>query len=198
MRGMLALVVAALVLGAATPAMALGTKFGVRAAYGLGFPDPDKGVDSASAFQAGLAAQLDLAILAIEVDALWARQTTTFDLMGSSVDATADRVAFPVLVRGGFPLIPAFLSLDFGGGLEPRFAIGASVDGKDKGPTGKEYADSMKSMTLYLPIFIGATLDLKLITANLDIRYERQLTASSEDDDDARFHELLFMAGVLF
>jgi hypothetical protein len=62
-------------------------------------------------------------------------------------------------------------------------------------------ADSLESMYLYLPIFIGATLDLKLLTANLDIRYERQLTAhikKDKGDEDARFHELVFMAGVLF
>ena len=192
-----AILAGAMVVAAASPAAALGLKYGVRAGYGMGMPDPDKGVDSASVLDVGGALMLDLAILGLEVDLLYNRQTTTFK---GDLDAVQSNIAIPVLARGSFPLIPAFLSLDFGGGLEPRFPIGATFDGEDK-VAGVKLADSLESMYLYLPIFVGATLDLKILTANLDIRYERQLTAhikKDKGDEDARFHELVFMAGVLF
>lgn len=205
-----AILTGAMVLAAASPAAALGLKYGVRAGYGIGMPDPDKGVDSASVIDVGGAVLLDLAILGLEADLLYNRQTTTTKadktLGIKSADGVVGNLAIPVLARGSFPLVPMFLSIDFGGGLEPRFPIHASFDGKSKcaAPTAtdpaatKDCTDNLKSMPLYLPIFIGATLDLKIITANLDIRYERQLTASKESDEDARFHELVFMAGVLF
>jgi hypothetical protein len=202
-----AILAGAMVVAAASPAAALGLKYGVRAGYGIGMPDPEKNIDSASVLDVGGAVMLDLAILGLEVDLLYNRQSTTtkVDLGAGSVsfDSVQSNIAIPVLARGSFPLIPMFLSLDFGGGLEPRFPIGATVDGKDKPEGGGDaYADSLESMYLYLPIFIGATLDLKLLTANLDIRYERQLTShvakGTSDAKDARFHELVFMAGVLF
>jgi hypothetical protein len=185
----------AMVVAAASPAAALGLNYGVRAGYGIGMPDPDKGVDSASVLAAGLGVMLDLAILGLEVDLLYNRQTTTYK---GDIEGVVGNIAIPVLARGSFPVIPAFLSLDFGGGLEPRFPISATLDGESKGADGKEYTENLESMPLYLPIFIGATLDIKLVKLNLDIRYERQLTASSKADEDARFHELVFMAGGFF
>lgn len=206
MKKSAAFLAAAMVVGAASPAAALGLNYGVRAGYGIGMPDPDKGVDSASVIDVGGAVMLDLALLGLEIDLLYNRQTTTFKDQGAgSFDSVQSNIAIPVLARGSFPIIPLFLSLDFGGGLEPRFPIGLEVDGKSKPPGGKDYADSLESMPLYLPIFIGGTLDLKLLKVNLDIRYERQLTASvkensatSNKEADIRFHELVFMAGALF
>lgn len=202
-----AILAGAMVVAAASPAAALGLKYGVRAGYGIGMPDPDKvsgvEVEAASVLDVGGAVMLDLAILGLEADLLYNRQTMNYK---GGKDIVQSNIAIPVLARGSFPLIPAFLSLDFGGGLEPRFPIGLTYDGKDKLPgADKDLSEDLESMPLYLPIFIGATLDLKLLTANLDIRYERQLTASfkenkatSEKEADKRFHELVFMAGVLF
>ena len=187
MKRTAAFLAAAMVVGAASPAAALGLNYGVRAGYGIGMPDPDDGVDSAEVIDVGLGVLLDLAILALEVDLLYNRQTTT----SKAGDAVGGNIAIPLLARGNFPIIPAFLSLDFGGGLEPRFPISATFDGKDN-------MDDRESMPLYLPLLIGATLDLKIIMLNMDIRYERQLTASSKADGDARFHELVFMAGGFF
>lgn len=209
MKKMAAVLTGAMVVAAASPAAALGLKYGARLGYGIGMPDPDKNIDSASVLDVGGAVLLDLAILGLEADLLYNRQMTStkVDLGGTSktFDGVQSNIAIPVLARGSFPLIPMFLSLDFGAGLEPRFPIGATFDGKDEvddGTGGKtKLADSLESMYLYLPIFVGATLDLKLLTANLDIRYERQLTAhikKDKGDEDARFHELVFMAGVLF
>lgn len=194
MKKSAAFLAAAMVVGAASPAVALGLNYGVRLGYGVGMPDPDKGVDSASVMDVGGAILLDLAIIGIEADLLYNRQTET----RKAGDRVRSNIAIPVLVRGSLPIIPLFLSLDFGGGLEPRFPISLEVDGKSKPEGGKEYSDSLESMPIYLPLFIGGTLDLKLLKVNMDIRYERQITAHSKADGDARFHELVFMAGALF
>jgi hypothetical protein len=192
MKKSAAFLAGAMVVAAASPAAALGLNYGVRAGYGIGMPDPDDGVDSASVIDAGLAVMLDLAILGLEVDLLYNRQTTKFKGGG---EANVGNIAIPILARGSFPVIPMFLSLDFGGGLEPRFPISAEAD---IGGKTVDFKDDMESMPLYLPIFIGTTLDIKLVKLNLDIRYERQLTASSKTNEDARFHELVFMAGGFF
>lgn len=194
MKKSAAFLAGAMVVAAASPAAALGLNYGVRAGYGIGMPDPDDGVDSASVIDAGLAVMLDLAILGLEVDLLYNRQTTKFK---GGIEGVQSNIAIPILARGSFPVIPMFLSLDFGGGLEPRFPIGTTLDGEDK-VAGVDLADDQESMPLYLPIFIGTTLDIKLVKLNLDIRYERQLTASSKSNEDARFHELVFMAGGFF
>ena len=193
MKKSAAFLAAAMVVGAASPAVALGLNYGVRLGYGVGMPDPDKGVDSASVMDVGGAILLDLAIIGIEADLLYNRQTATT----KAGDGVQSNIAIPVLVRGSLPIIPLFLSLDFGGGLEPRFPIGTTFDGEDK-VGGVKLADDRESMPIYLPLFIGGTLDLKLLKVNMDIRYERQITASSKADGDARFHELVFMAGALF
>jgi hypothetical protein len=192
MKKSAAFLAGAMVVAAASPAAALGLNYGVRAGYGIGMPDPDDGVDSASVIDAGLAVMLDLAILGLEVDLLYNRQTTKAKGGG---EANVGNIAIPILARGSFPVIPMFLSLDFGGGLEPRFPISAEAE---VGGTTVDFKDDLESMPLYLPIFIGTTLDIKLVKLNLDIRYERQLTASKKSDEDARFHELVFMAGGFF
>lgn len=192
MKKSAAFLAGAMVVAAASPAAALGLNYGVRAGYGIGMPDPDDGVDSASVIDAGLAVMLDLAILGLEVDLLYNRQTTKAKGGGES---NVGNIAIPILARGSFPVIPMFLSLDFGGGLEPRFPISAEAEAGGK---TVDFKDDLESMPLYLPIFIGTTLDIKLVKLNLDIRYERQLTASSKSNEDARFHELVFMAGGFF
>ncbi len=199
MKKTTAFLVAALAMCAASPAMALGLKYGARLGYGMGMPDPSKGVDSASVMDVGLGVQLDLAIVGIEVDALYNRQTIT--PKGGGGDSVTGNIALPILGRFSLPVIPLLLSLDFGAGLEPRFPISATVDGKDK-PTGipgaKAYKEGLTAMPLYLPILIGATLDLHFITANLDLRYERDLTQLNKKGSAVKNHEFVAMAGVFF
>jgi len=179
-----AILAGAMVVGAASPAAALGLKYGARLGTGITFPDPEPDGVDISVFAGGLGVLLDLAIIGIEIDAMYLRHSA------SKGDATDSWIALPALGRFNFPVIPAFLSLDFFAGLEYRLGIGAEAGGKD-------FGDDQQS-PLYLPVGIGGTLDLKIIQLNLDMRYERQLTAHSKGADDARIHELLFMAGAFF
>lgn len=197
MKKLSGLLAAALVVAAASPASALGLKYGARVGYGMGMPDPSDGIDSASSFNGGLAVLLDLMLLGVEVDALYHSMTFTAkkDLGGKDTNLTY--LAIPVLARGSFPLIPAFLSLDFGGGLEQRFLLGATFDGKDE-IYGVKLKDQFAGSATYLPILVGATLDLKVIQANLDIRYERDLTDLNDKGKSAKNHELMLVAGAFF
>lgn len=181
-----AILAGAVITGAASPASALGLKYGVRAGTGITFPDQDPAPkEDPSVFAAGLGLLLDLAIIGVEVDALYLKHS-------GENDSSASYIAVPALGRFNFPIIPAFLSLDFFAGLEYRLGIGLD------GGKGVGELDDHQKNPLYLPIGIGGTLDLKIIQLNLDMRYERQLTAHNDFDEDARIHELLFMAGAFF
>ena len=163
-------------------ASALGS-FGARAGYGLHFSDPEgKGAEEPTSFVGGAAWKLDVLVAAVEVDLLYRRKA--FDGGGGN----EDRFSVGALGRFSIPIVPLFFSLDLVGGLEPRFFVTGS----------KGVEDDAKAMTLYLPVGVGASLDLQLIDLNLDMRYERQLTPSLKSDEDARSHNLTFLAGVFF
>ena len=165
-------------------ASALGS-FGARAGYGLHFSESDPTVKSngePTSFVGGAAWKLDVLVAAFEVDLLYRRKA--FDAGGGN----EDRFSVGALGRFSIPIVPLFFSLDLVGGLEPRFFVTGS----------KGVEDDAKAMTLYLPVGVGASLDLQLIDLNLDMRYERQLTPSLKSDEDARSHNLTFLAGVFF
>ncbi len=190
---------------------AFGLSYGVRAGAGLAFvnedagrlggPDttPDDLVSLSAPFAVGLGINLDLALLDIEVDALYWHHAYSYDFPApfGSQDGTEGRLALPVLVRVGIPLVPL---LSLGAGLEPRFLISADSDiplGK-----GKEYEDTFEAMVLYLPILLGVDLDLSVIELRVEARFELQLTNHLSSDvknpDDQRIHEGMLFAGVFF
>jgi len=117
--------------------------------------------------------------------------------LAGKVDYSYADLALPVMGKFGFPILPGFFSADVGLGIEPRFALSAEVDGKDVN-------DDRESLVWYRPLVVGGTLDLKLLTLGLDIRYERQLTASAKDaggvklSEKVRHHQLMFFAGAFF
>ncbi len=165
-------------------ASALGS-FGARAGYGLHFSDPEvKGAEEPTSFVGGAAWKLDVLVAAIEVDLLYRRAAQEIE----GKNTNTDRFSVGALGRFSIPIVPLFFSLDLVGGLEPRFFVTGS----------KGVEDDAKAMTLYLPVGVGASLDLQLIDLNLDMRYERQLTPSLKSDEDARSHNLTFLAGVFF
>ncbi len=167
-------------------ASALGS-FGARAGYGLHFSDSDPTVKSdgePTSFVGGAAWKLDVLVAAVEVDLLYRRAA----LEVGDTKFNEDRFSVGALGRFSIPIVPLFFSLDLVGGLEPRFFVTGS----------KGVEDDAKAMTLYLPVGVGASLDLQLIDLNLDMRYERQLTPSLKSDEDARSHNLTFLAGVFF
>jgi len=165
-------------------ASALGS-FGARVGYGLHFTDPEvKGIDEPTSLVGGAAWKLDVLVAALEVDLLYRR--AALEVAGESINE--DRFSVGALGRFSIPIVPLFFSLDLVGGLEPRFFVTGS----------KGVEDKAKAMTLYLPVGVGASLDLQLIDLNLDVRYERQLTPSSKSNEDMRSHNLTFLAGVFF
>lgn len=184
MRRLAGVLVAAGLVAVAGHAHAFG-KVGIRVGSGFSFVEDVPGdPETDPPFAAGLAWKADLVALGVEVDALYWR--TALD--GGGGDAVEHRLALPVIARIGFPIVPAVLSLDFGAGLEPRFLLGSDI------PGGEE----AKGTVLYLPIALGATLDLQLIEGNAEIRYERQITSNFETVDDARNHQLMVFFGAFF
>lgn len=175
-------------LATAAPAMADGS-FGVKIGTGVSFyqdedPTLPSGADDPEImpFALGIAYVYDLVLLAIEVDALWWRNSADF---GGS-DATEDRLAIPVIAKITLPLVPTLLGLDLGLGLEPRFHLASDPEN-----------DDAAAMVMYLPVVVGANLSLAGLGVGLEARYEHQLTESTEDQDD-RVHQLMFFGGVMF
>jgi hypothetical protein len=182
-RRAIAAILGAGLLLASAPAFAMG-QFGARFGFGLGFHNDEAGdPDSSTAFAAGLAYTLDLAVLDLEIDALYWGNSTT------KPDADSAYLAVPVIAKFGIPVVP-FLTL--GAGLNPRFLLSAEQGGND-------VADKFATMVLYLPILVGVTIPLGIVDLGVEARYELQLTAADKDgESDARVHQLVFMGGVDF
>lgn len=178
---------AAAVFFAAGPASALGLRLGARIGGGSGSIDDDlPGDPDVSAFAVGAAARLDLVLLAVEVDLLWRKNTWE----SSGVDTEIQRIAIPVIARLGFPLVPGLLTAEIGAGLEPRFLLSAEFGGTD-------ISKNVNDQVLYLPLVAGLDLDLKVIGAGVEVRYERQLS-NEGDNPDFKVHQLMFFGGVFF
>lgn len=174
-----------IVLTAAAPALALG-RFGVRVGTGTSFfvSDDDYPTEPEVApFAIGAAYVLDLALIAVEIDALWWRNTTTL----GDYTAVDDHLAIPIIGKLSLPVIPALLSLNVGLGLEPRFLLAGPKD-----------ADNYNDYVMYLPVVAGADFDLQVIQAGVEIRYEHQLTETYDGQGDDRLHQLMFFGGVFF
>jgi hypothetical protein len=167
---------------ASTSALALG-QFGVRVGTGASFPDGEGAddVDAAVPFAIGAAFRFDLAMLALEADALYWRNSYE----AGEEDVSENRLALPVTARLDISPVPV-LGLEIGAGVEPRFLH----DGDDLG-------GEQKSTVWYLPVVLGATIDLQVLTLNGELRYERQLT-DTVDGSDFRNHQLMFFAGAFF
>ena len=185
MRQVLVLLVLGTALAAAGPALA-GGRFGLKIGTGTSFyqdEDPKFPGDAPNVlpFAIGAAYVYDLVLLAIEVDALYWRNSF------ESGDATDDSLVVPVIAKVSLPVIPLLLGIDLGVGLEPRFHLSSDP----------EPATDPNAMVLYLPVVVGANLDLKVIGVGLEMRYEHQLTEAVDGEDD-RLHQLMFFGGVLF
>ncbi len=168
---------------ASTSAMALG-QFGVRVGTGASFPDGEGAddVDGGVPFAAGAAFRFDLAMLALEADALYWRNTYEV----GDEELKENRLALPVTARLDISPVP-ILGLEVGAGVEPRFLL----DGDKFG------GEEQKSAIWYLPVVLGATIDLQVLTLNGEIRYERQLSDTAEGSD-FKNHQLMFFAGAFF
>ncbi|MCA9541087.1 MAG: hypothetical protein KC620_19440 [Myxococcales bacterium] len=178
---------ALLVLTSAGQAFAVG-QFGIRVGTGTSFYDTDADIEKEPdvfPFCIGAAYLLDLALVEVEVDALFWRNAADY----SGFEITEDRLAVPVIGKVGLPLVPGLLSASLGAGIEPRFHLAT-----DPEPAN---TDDIETTVFYVPIVLGANLDLQVTTVGVELRYEHQLTDSVKDDD-TRVHHLMFMAGVFF
>ena len=185
-RYLSAIVLCGVLLGSSS-AFALGT-FGVRLGTGLSFYDGDLSPEPEMApFAIGASWLLDLSVVELEIDALYWRDTTTFDVAGAA-DITTNYIATPAIARVSFGLIPKLFSISVGGGLEPRFLLSAD-------PTEAE--DNLKSTVMYMPISMIGKLNLAVITIGVEVRYEYQLTDRAENSSD-KFNQLVFMGGIDF
>ena len=187
MRNKVAGIIGFFALLTAGQAAALGTNFGVRLGVGPGFGDKALADVNINTFTVGGALKIDLALLGVEVDLLYTQVTS--ELAGA--DAVSTDFDVPVIAQVGIPLIPVLLDLKLGLGLQPRFHLGATFDGKDVED------DPTEDMVMYLPIVVGANLGLGVASVGVDIRYLYQLTEAVKGDD-SRVNHLLFMAGVFF
>lgn len=179
----------ALVLGLAAPAFALGTSFGARLGYGPSFGAGSKAIEDAdlASFVAGPGLKLDLVVVGVEVDLLYSQtRSKVGSFEGSSSDLT-----LPVIGKFSFPLIPVLLDLNVGLGLEPRFHLSSEFEGKEV----KD--DKTEDIVWYLPLALGADVNLGVATVGAEIRYLYQLSETVSGSDD-RVHHLLFMAGAWF
>ncbi|MFN3198680.1 MAG: hypothetical protein ACE366_09745 [Bradymonadia bacterium] len=182
MRKLLSLtVMAALVLGVATSANALGIKKGVKLGVGTSsfdLPDGTPEPDDYSPFAIGGALVLELPVITVEAD-----------LMYRSFNSDETRLGIPVLAKVGLLPLP-LVNLSLGAGLEPRWALSTEA------PDG-----TTEDMVWYLPVALEGSFDLQVVKVGAEIRYEYQLTNETKSDfggDDIRHHQLMFYGGVFF
>ncbi|MGK0360674.1 MAG: hypothetical protein ACI9U2_002987 [Bradymonadia bacterium] len=189
MRKVMMTSAALLALFAAGDALALGPSFGIRIATGSGFDRDDKLGQDASIFPfaIGPAVKFTLPMLELELNALYWSTT----LEGSSGAETVDNeLALPLIARVMLPVVPLLLDLGLGIGLEPRFHLSTTVDGKD-------FDSEDRQMVMYLPLSVAGDLNLGVANLNVEIRYEYQLTERSEGDK-TKIDYLTFFGGVFF
>lgn len=188
-RLMTSLIAFGLVVGAASPALAFGS-LGVRIGTGTSFVDADEtsGAEpEVMPFAVGPALLIGLPFVALEIDALYWRNTTTIKSNGVEVNATDDHLAVPIIGKVSLPIPLPIISFEIGAGLEPRFLLAEPKN-----------AEGYNSYVMYLPIVAGAHFDLSVIEAGLELRYEHQLTETYENQGDDRVHQLMVFGGVFF
>lgn len=195
MRKMMMTSAALLALFAAGDALALGPSFGLRVATGSGFDRDDKlGQDAAIfPFAIGPAVKFTTPVLELELNALYWSTTVEPKTGPEQVDT---ELAVPLIARLTLPVVPLLLDLGLGLGLEPRFHLGTTIDGKDIDDVLGDAAPE-RQMVMYLPISVAGNLNLGVAKLNLEIRYEYQLTERFEDDE-SKIDYLTFFGGFFF
>ncbi len=188
-RLMTSLIALGLVVGAASPALAFGS-LGVRIGTGTSFVDANETAGAepeVSPFAVGPALLIGLPFVALEIDALYWRNTTTIKSGGVEVNATDDHLAVPIIGKVSLPIPLPIVSFELGAGIEPRFLLAEPKN-----------AEGYNSYVMYLPIVAGAHFDLSVLEAGLELRYEHQLTETYENQGDDRVHQLMVFGGVFF
>lgn len=190
MRKMMMTSAALLALFAAGDALALGPSFGIRIATGSGFDRDDKlgQNESIFPFAIGPAVKFTLPMLELELNALY--WSTTFE-SSSGLDSVDNELAIPLIARVKLPIVPLLFDLGLGIGIEPRFHLSTTLDGKDfDSPVDRQ-------MVMYLPLSVAGDLNLGVAKLNIEIRYEYQLTERFEGDE-TKVDYLTFFGGVFF
>ena len=195
MRKMMMTGAALLALCVAGDALALGPTFGLRIATGSGFDRDDKlGQDAAIfPFAIGPAVKFTLPLIELELNALYWSTTVEPKAGPEYVD---NELALPLIARVTLPVVPLLLDLGLGLGLEPRFHLSSTLDGKDIEDVLGDAAPE-REMVMYLPISVSGDLNLGVANVGLEIRYEYQLTERYKDDK-AKVDYLTFFGGVFF
>jgi len=180
----------AFTIGLSSPAWSLG---GIGVKGGTGFSiyvaEDDLGDDyvapNITPMVFGVTWTLGLLLAEVEVDLFYMRTTTSGGTPSVS-KSTAGHLALPAIAKVQMPVIPALVGLQFGAGLEMRYALDPRK--------AAEGVPGEKSTVYYLPIVLGADLDAMVARATAELRYEHQLTDHVEGSGD-RIHQLLFLVG---
>jgi hypothetical protein len=177
-----------LLLGAGE-ALAIGPSLGVRLGTGPGFGSGSAVVEDGdfSSFSVGPALQIDMAVVAFEIDLLYTQVTSEV----GGVEGESTEIDLPIILQLGLPVVPKLLSLKLGAGVQPRFRMSASVEGEEV------KNDETESMVMYVPITLGARIGAGVVSLGLDVRYLYQLTPAIKDSDD-RVNHLMVFGGIFF
>ena len=191
MQRFVSVLVFAFTIGMSSPAWSLGS-LGVKVGTGLGFtiPEDDPGGDfeapNVTPATFGLTWTLGLMVAEVELDLLY-MQTTTKGGTPSVAERTSHHLSIPAIAKLQLPIVPMLAGLQLGAGLGMRFNF-------DTDPLPGS-TDDQEAMVYYVPVVIGADIDVQLARATAEIRYEHQMT-DSVDGDGSRVHQLLFLLGA--
>ena len=149
---------------------------GLKIGYGNSMPSDEIDGLEISNFALGAAARADLAMLQVEFNVLYFKQTVKVDGLGSS---DVDSISLPLIVRFDFSPIPV-LKLAAGLGYETRISL-EDTDGE--------------TQFNYVPLSITGDFKIPVIgSAGVEVRYSYML----DDPAGGKVNDLMFFGQVLF
>ena len=152
---------------------------GLKIGYGNSMPSDEIDGLEISNFALGAAARADLAMLQVEFNVLYFKQTAKYSLAGSESSVDSDFISLPLIVRFDFSPIPV-LKLAAGLGYETRISL-EDTDGE--------------TQFNYVPLSITGDFKIPVIgSAGVEVRYSYML----DDPAGGKVNDLMFFGQVLF
>ena len=151
---------------------------GLKIGYGNSMPSDELEGLEISNFAIGAAARADIAMLQVEFNVLYFKQTVKYSLGGSESSVDADFMSFPLIARFDFSPIP-FLKLAAGLGYEMRVSL----------------EDDVEEQLNYIPLSITGDFKIPVIgSAGVEVRYSYML----DDPAGGKVNDLMFFGQILF